>query len=322
MKKNYRWGILGAGNIAEKFCTALDFVEGSEVYAVASRDEVKAKEYAERHGATKVYNNYDDLIANDNIDIIYIATPHAFHFEHAMACIRRGRAVLCEKPLTLRYEQNVALIAAAAGVFFMEGMWTSCMPFMQKVKALIAEDVIGEVKYLSADFCFNLPFNENSRLFNKALGGGSLMDVGIYPLFLATALLGTPTKVKTKAKLTSTGVDEYCNMALQYAGGATAQLISGISFQSSITADIVGTKGRIAIHNPWFKATDFSCYLADGTVENFSMPHGSNGFEHEIKEVMYCLDHGLKESTKMPHGLTLAVSKIMQDILAEIGVVY
>jgi len=324
MKKNYRWGILGAGKIAEKFCAAINFVEGSEVYAVASRDEAKAKDYAERHGAQKWYNNYNELMADPAVDIIYVATPHNFHYEQAMACINNKKAVLCEKPLTLRYSESFALTEAAkaAGVFFMEAMWTACMPFLQKVKALIAADVIGEVKYLSADFCFNFPFDEESRVYNKALGAGSLLDVGIYPLFLATTLLGEPSLIKSITKLTGTGVDEYCNMSLQYAGGASAQLVCGISFQSPITADIIGTKGRINIHNPWFKATDFSVYLEDGTTEDFSIPHGCNGFEHEVIEVMHCLEKGLLQSEKMPHQLTLSMSRIMEDVLNEAGIVY
>jgi predicted dehydrogenase len=182
--------------------------------------------------------------------------------------------------------------------------------------------VIGVPEYVAADFGFFTPFNEESRLFNKLLGGGSLMDVGIYPIFLATIILGEPSQLKTIAKITSTGVDEYCNTVLQYANGATAHLVSSIGFNTAIEAEISGAKGRIVIQNPWFKATDFRMELNDGTIEKFSMPHQSNGFEHEIREVMHCLDNGLLQSTKMPHQLSLSISKIMEEILKQAGVKY
>ena len=324
MSKNYRWGILGAGRIADKFCTALDFVKGSEVYAVASRDIENAKAYASRYKASQYYDNYDDLIKDENVDIIYIATPHAFHYEQTLDCLRHKKAVLCEKPMSLSYRQTKQMIDTATenDTFLMEAMWTSCMPFIAKIKLLIREDVIGEPRYVSADFGFTVPVDVNSRLFNKALGGGSLMDVGIYPLFLATLILGEPTTIKTISKLTVTNVDEYTNVILQYENESTAQLLSTISFNTAIEAEIIGTKGRIEIRNPWFKATAFSLHLNDGSTENFIIPHESNGFEHEIREVMRCLDYGLIQSDLMPHRLTLSISKTMEEILRQANVAY
>jgi predicted dehydrogenase len=324
MNKKYRWGILGAGKIADKFCTALDYVEGAEVYAVASRNMDNANAFAAKYNAAKCYDHYKDLMEDEAVDIIYIATPHAFHFEQAMACLLHKKNVLCEKPMTLSYHQTLALVNTAKenAVFLMEAMWTSCMPFLEEIQSLIKADVIGTPQYVAADFGFFTPFNVESRLFKKSLGGGSLMDVGVYPVFLATALLGEPSQLKTIAKLTSTGVDEYCNTVLQYENGATAHLVSSIIFNTAIEAEISGAKGRIIIQNPWFKATDFRLELNDGTIEKFSMPHQSNGFEHEIKEVMYCLDNGLLESSKMPHQLTLSISKIMEEILMQAGVKY
>jgi predicted dehydrogenase len=324
MKKNYRWGILGAGRIAEKFCTALNFVEGASVYAVASRDGENAKAYATKFKATKFYDKYEDLMQDENVDIIYIATPHAFHFEQTMACVKKAKHVLCEKPMALSYRQTVAMIEAAKEnkVFLMEGMWTACMPFIEKIKKLIDDDVIGKLQYVSADFGFNAPVDLEGRLYNKSLGGGSMMDVGIYPLFFVTLLLGEPSLAKAVYKLSATGVDEYMNVVLQYPDGKTASLLSSIYFNTAVEAEIIGTKGRIKIENPWFKATDISVYLADESVQKFSMPHLSNGFEYEIMEVMNCLDKGLLESEKMPHQLTLLISKIMENILVQGGVVY
>ncbi len=324
MSKNYRWGILGAGHIAEKFCTALTFTEGAEVYAIASRDRSKASAFATKHQAPVWYDNYEALMTDENVDIIYIATPHVFHPEQAIACMKHQKPVLCEKPLSLSYHQTTAMIDAANenNVFFMEGMWTACMPFMDKIRQLVKDDAIGMLQYISADFGFNAPVNLEGRLYKKALGGGAMLDVGVYPLYLATSLLGVPEQIKVISKLAETGVDEYTNIALKYETGATVQLISSIVFQTNIEATIIGTKGRVNIKNPWFKATDLTVHLNDGTKEEFHLPHLSNGFEHEIKEVMHCLDNGLLQSEKVPHALSLSMSKITGYILKDAGVVY
>lgn len=324
MSKSYRWGILGAGRIAEKFCTAINFVEGSELYAVASRDINNAKAFAAKFNAAVFYDRYEDLMKDENVDIIYIATPHAFHYEQTMACIQNKKAVLCEKPMALNQRQTIEMVSAAKqnNIFLMEAMWTACMPFIEKIKSLIAADVIGKPQYVSADFGFATPVDLDGRLYNKSLGGGSMLDIGIYPLFLATLILGDPSLTKVVSKLTATGVDEYMNVVLQYAGGETAHLLSSISFNTPIEAEIIGTKGTIKIQNPWFKATQFSVHLDDESVQNFSMPHLCNGFEYEIKEVMHCLGNGLLESKKMPHQLTLSLSEIMEDALNQTGVKY
>ncbi len=324
MSKVYRWGILGAGRIAEKFCEALCFVEDAEVYAVASRNIENAKNFAQKFKATKSYNSYDDLVKDKNIDIIYIATPHAFHYEQTMLCLQNNKHVLCEKPMSLSYAQTSEMLARAvqSNLFLMEGMWTSCMPSINKIVSIINDGIIGEPKYVSADFGFSAPLDVNGRLFNKHLGGGSVMDVGIYPTFLATLIFGEPSVIKTVSKLTLTGVDEYANVVMQYPNDQSAQILSSIAFNTPIEAVIIGTKGRIKIDNPWYKATNFSIILNDGNTENFSMPHLSNGFEHEIKEVTNCLNNGFIESNKMPHKLTSSLSKIMEEILHQAGVVY
>ncbi len=324
MNKNYRWGILGAGRIAEKFCTAMAVVEGSSVYSVASRDLENAREFAAKHQAVTFYNSYNDLVRDENVDIIYIATPHAFHYEQTMLCLNNGKPVLCEKPLSLSYKQSAEMIAVAheKKLFLMEGMWSRFMPSIEKILSLIKEDAVGKLQYVSVDFGFTAPYDVEGRLFNKSLGGGSVLDIGVYAIFLATLIFGEPSVIKAVSKLSETGVDEYANMILQYPGGETAHLLTSIVFNTPLEAEIIGTKGRILIKNPWYKATEFMMQIADSEQQNFSMPHESNGFEHEIKEVMYCLDNGLLQSEKMTHALTLSISKIMDEVLRQAGVVY
>jgi predicted dehydrogenase len=316
--KTYRWGIFGAGKIAHKFCTALNFVNGAQVYAIASRNAENAQTFAAKHNAAKFYTSYLDLVNDPDIDIIYIATPHAFHYEHTMLCLQHHKHVLCEKPMSLNSTLSKAMtdFATQQGVFLMEGLWTRCMPFIEKILNLIADDAIGAIKHIQADFGFAAPFHTNGRLFNKALGGGSVLDVGIYPIFLATMILGKPSTVKAFITKTITNVDERADMLLEYPNGATAHLLSTIAFNTPITATILGTKGRIEVHNPFFKATDLSLILNNGTTETFSYPHLCNGFEYEIEHVMHCLENGLLQSPKVPHSFTLQVSNIMDEVLS------
>jgi predicted dehydrogenase len=324
MSKNYRWGILGAGRIAEKFCTALCFVEGSEVYAVASRDMAKAKDYASKFNAAVFYNSYEELVKDENVDIIYIATPHAFHYDQAMLCLDNNKPVVCEKPMSLSHKQTSKMIAVATQkkLFLMEGMWTRFMPFLEKILSLIKEDLIGRPQYVNVDFGFTAPVDLNGRLYNKSLGGGSTLDIGVYCIFLATLLLGESPVIKTVAKIEETGVDGYANVIMQYGGGETAHILTSIIFNTALEAEIIGSKGRIKINSPWYKATEFSVHLVNDESESFSMPHASNGFEYEIREVMRCLDNGLLQSDKMPHKLTLSISKTMDEVLKQAGVSY
>ena len=324
MSKNYRWGILGAGRIAEKFCTALCFVEGSEVYAVASRDMAKAKDYASKFNAAVFYNSYEELVKDENVDIIYIATPHAFHYEQTMLCLDNNKPVVCEKPMSLSHKQTSKMIAVATQkkLFLMEGMWTRFMPFLEKILSLIKEDVIGRPQYVNADFGFTAPVDLRGRLYNKSLGGGSTLDIGVYCIFLATLLLGESPLIKTVAKIEETGVDGYANVIMQYGGGETAHILTSIIFNTALEAEIIGSKGRIKINSPWYKATEFSVHLVNDESESFSMPHAANGFEYEIREVMRCLDNGLLQSDQMPHKLTLSISKTMDEVLKQAGVSY
>jgi predicted dehydrogenase len=324
MKRNYRWGILGAGRIAEKFSLALDHTEGNEVYAVASQDGNRAREFADKHGAPKAYTGYQALVEDPEVDIIYIATPHSFHKEQAELCLAHRKPVLCEKPLalTLRESEEIIRKAKETGVFFMEGMWSSCMPATRKALEIIKDDLIGPVQFIRADFGFNAPVDLQGRLYNIELGGGSLLDVGVYPLFLAHNFLGEPSKIQSLGKLASTGADEYCNIQLQYPGGETAMIYSSITVKTSLTAEIAGTKGRIYLQAPFYKSNELILELNTGEKTSFAFPHEVNGFEFEIRKVAESLDNGLLECEWMPHSYTLAVARVMDTVRKQIGIDY
>ncbi|MEJ7768671.1 MAG: Gfo/Idh/MocA family oxidoreductase [Chitinophagaceae bacterium] len=324
MHKPFRWGILGAGNIAEKFASALNYTENAEIYAVASRDADKAKKLADKYGASHAYGHYNQLAEDPSVDIIYIATPHAFHCEQAIMCLQHKKAVLCEKPMALSLEQVRRMVNAAKknSTFLMEGMWSAFMPSITKMQELIAQDAIGPVQFIRADFGFQAPTDATNRLYNLELGGGSLLDVGIYPLFLTTLLLGEPSRIQSMATLAETGADACCSMQFQYPGGEFANIFSSITFKSSLTAEITGTKGRILLHRPFYKATSISLEPDEGEVQQFSLPHEHNGFEYEIREVMQCLEKGLVECPLMPFENSLVMAGVMDTVRAQCGVVY
>lgn len=324
MTRTYRWGILGAGNIANKFASAIKYTANAEVYAVASRDINKAKEFSGKYGAAKVYGRYDQLVEDAGVDIIYIATPHVFHCEQVIMCLEHKKAVLCEKPMALSFQQVTKMVNASREyqTFLMEGMWSAFMPSIKKAVELINQDIIGPVKYIRADFGFQAPSDPNNRLYNLKLGGGSILDVGIYPLFLTTLLLGEPSRIQSMAKLAATGADECCSMQFQYAGGQLANIFSSIGVKTSLTAEITGAKGRILLPAPFYKATALSLELNDGESKQFSFPYEHNGFEYEIREVMQCLEKGMIECPGMLHERSLTMARMMDTVREQCGVVY
>jgi predicted dehydrogenase len=224
----------------------------------------------------------------------------------------------------MNHQQAAELIDLATknNVFLMEAMWTSCMPFMGKIQEIINAGIIGDIQYLHSSLCFTAPNNYEDRLYNKALGGGSVLDVGVYVLSFATKILGEPSAMKSLVTMAATGVDATANMILQYPSGATAHLLSSIAITTPQECSIVGTKGRIYVEEPMYKATDFTLSLHNGETKTYSFPHLCNGFEYEVKEVMHCLNEGLLQSEKVPHSQTLIVSQLMDTILQEVGIDY
>jgi predicted dehydrogenase len=326
MNKIFRFGIIGPGKIATKFCQSLQTLsDEAQVYAVASRDAERAKLFAEEFKATKVYTSYQELVADPQVDIIYIATPHPFHFEQTILCLNHGKAVLCEKPLTISFNQTSQLVSLAREkkVFLMEAMWSRFIPALVKVKELIDQGEIGEIKFMHADFGFLAPPNLELRTFNKSLGGGAQLDVGVYPMFLSLWLLGKPESIKAIGKLASTGADENTSAILGFKSGAVASIYSSFVADSVKEAVITGTKGTITIHAAWHKATSFALKkdLAD-KAELFDFPYESNGLQFQAVEVMRCLREGKLESPKLSVDMSLLMAETADEIMKQIGVSY
>lgn len=326
MKNYYKWGIIGPGKIANKFAVALTLAGGAQLEAVASRDGNKAREFAEKFNAPKYYDSYEALAKDPDIDAVYVATPHAFHCEQALLCLTHGKAVLCEKPMALSHRQVEKMVQAARenNVFLMEAMWTRFLPHMEKILALIREGRLGTIKYVRGDFGFAGPYHTDNRLYNLSLGGGSLLDIGIYPLFLCLLVLGQPDEILASGVLAPTGADESCHALLRYKDGATAVFSSTFVCQTSITAEIAGTESLIQIPSAWYKNDKFTLRQPgpDGEQEQFQLEPMVNGFEYQIREVMQCIGKGLIESPSMSHDLSLLLSKTMDEIRRQLGVRY
>src|SRR5688572_13717091 len=252
-----RWGILGTGNIASQFARGLAELDDAELVAVGSRTAESAETFGERFSVPHRHGSYAALANDPDVDAVYVATPHPLHHDNTIMCLEAGKAVLCEKPFAINAGQAQAMIATARerGLFLMEAMWTRFLPHMVRLRELLAAGVIGEVRMLQVDFGFRTSFNPKSRLFDPALGGGALLDVGIYTTSLTSMIFGTPERVTGMAHLGETGVDEQSAMLFGYSGGRLALVSQAIRTNSPHEALLLGTTGKIRVHSSWWKAT-------------------------------------------------------------------
>ena len=323
-KKNFRWGIIGLGKIAHKFAQSIAVLEKANIYAVASRTPKKAKDFARQYNVEFSYTSYEDLMHCDGIDAIYIATPHILHFENTMLCLHHEIPVLCEKPFAMnnRQVQKMIALAKANNTFLMEALWTRFLPSIEKTLELIANDVIGEVHTVKADFGFKGVFDPQGRVFNNALGGGSLLDIGIYPLFLALLIFGKPNNIQASAIIGKTNVDETCAMILNFPKNKMAILDSTVLADTPTEAFIYGTKGTIHLHKQWHKPTKVSLHLYEHEVQNIELNYVSNGYSYEAEELRRCVENGLLESPKMNHAFSTLLMETMDTIRQKTGIHY
>jgi predicted dehydrogenase len=323
MQKKIKWGIMGPGRIAHKFAQSLKCSEAAEMTAVGSRSIERAEKFAKEYGIRRCYGSYADLTADPDVDIIYIATPHPAHFECALLCLKAGKAVLCEKPFTLNAAETKRLIktARASKLFLMEAMWMRYLPAIVKVRELLAQGAIGEIRMVKADFGNRIPWDPAGRLLNPELGGGALLDVGIYPVSFASMVLGdNPAKITGVAYLGETGVDEQFSAVLGYEAGKIASLSGAVRTSLSNEARIIGTDGYIRVPDFW-RASALELYQ-NGKMDKFEIPFLSTGYIHEAEEAMYCLREVLTESSVMPLDESLKIMKILDTLRKQWGLKY
>ncbi|MEN8116884.1 MAG: Gfo/Idh/MocA family oxidoreductase [Bacteroidota bacterium] len=325
MTKKYNWAILGCGRIAGKFAADLKLLSNAILYAAASRDITRAKEFANQFGFEKAYGSYDEMLNDPNVDAVYIATPHSHHREHTLLCLTNKKAVLCEKAFAMNLNEVKEMVACAKenNTFLMEAFWTIFQPSFAKAMEIIKSGELGSLKIVRSDFAFNAPYLEDKRLYNTELGGGSLLDIGIYPVFAALTSLGVPETIKSFADFSPTGSEESLNIIFKYSGGEMANLTSSFAAYSPVQTEYLCEKGYLVLNPRWHSPTDITIWKEGGEVSTIKSKHREGtGYQYEAKHVMECLDAGLIESPKMSWQMSLDLMGIMDRIRIDAGVFY
>lgn len=327
MQNKIRWGILGCGRIARKFAADLTLVDDAILMAAGARSIESANAFAKDFPVTYTHGSYEELVQNENVDVIYVATPHSEHYSNVMLCLEHNKAALCEKAFAVNYRQAKAMIdkAREKKVFLMEALWTKFLPNHQKLQSLLQENKIGDIKSVLINFGFAPQPPVPPRLFDRSLAGGTMLDIGIYNVFMAMSVLGKPATIKAFMTPASTGVDEQCAVTLLYENGAIAQLFSTFSSNLATEANINGTNGRIKLTHRF--------YSQDATIEYYSGQPDSkqiievergegHGYQHEAQHVCDCLHKGVTESPVMSHNDTLQLMEVLDAIRKEAGIKY
>ena len=316
MHKTINWGIIGLGNIAHKFATDLLTIKDAKIYAVASRNQEKANEFASKYNATKAYSSYEALAKDPHIDAVYIATPHTLHKENTILCLDHGIAVLCEKPFAMDSDELNEMIAKAKdkNVLLMEALWTYFLPHYRYVLKALEDRIYGDVIKLEADFGFYRAFDNSSRLFNKSLGGGSLLDIGIYPIFASLSALGIPKHIKANATYFENGVDSSCDMVFEYEKNVKAILKSTLIEDTPTEAIFHCEKGIIKINHQFHNPSTISLIPNEGEAETIDFNNKTIGYNYEAIHFNELLRQGKTESNVMSFEFSQSLIKTLDDV--------
>ena len=324
MKKKYKWGILAPGKMSAKFTRGLKLLDNVDLYAVGSRDINRAKQFAAEFGFEKAYGSYEELVNDSRVDVIYVASPHSHHHEHTMLCLRHGKAVLVEKAFALNSREANEMIdeASRQQVFLMEALWPPFQPLYRKIRELLYSGEAGKIIHMDARFGFQAPFNPTDRKFNLDLGGGSLLDIGIYTVIDALWFLGVPDDVTANATFSETGSEDSISIRFGYRDGRMATLYSSFRTAAGIGCDLLCEKGNLHFS----RGRDMSQRLkvsinGKEDVEYSLLPEGM-GYHYEAIEVMKCLDEGRLESDIVPHSFTRNLMETLDRIRKSAGITF
>jgi predicted dehydrogenase len=321
--RTIRWGVLATGGIASRFAEDLRLVPDARAVAVASRTPEAAARFAQTHGIDRTYGSWQALAEDPEVDIVYVGTPHVAHHQAAKLMLTHGKAVLCEKPVTINADQAHDLVdtARANNVFFAEALWTRTIPAVLRMMELIKDGAIGEVGMVTADFSRHTDVEPGHRLRDPRLGGGALLDLGVYPIGFAQMVLGDPAGVQAVAKLSPEGVDQTAGVLLTYPNGATAMATCSLAVDGSTTATVSGTDGRIDLPPGFHNPSELTLHR-DGSDQRETYAYEGNGLRFQAIEAGRCLREGLIESPLLPLADTLTVMRTMDRARVLIGVTY
>jgi predicted dehydrogenase len=316
-----RWGILGTGGIAHTFAADLRLTDTGEIVAVGSRTAESAREFADEHGVPNRHASYADLVADPDVDVVYVATPHPLHHDNALLALRAGKHVLVEKPFTMNAAEarDVVRVARETGLFCMEAMWTRFLPHVAVIRDWLAAGVLGDVVTVTADHGQWFAEDPDFRLFAPELGGGALLDLGVYPVSFASMVLGPPSRIVALADPAFTGVDGQTSMVFGYDSGAQAVLTCTLRAKSPTRAAIMGTTARIEVDGDFYAPAGVSLISRDGDVSRVESVHEGRGLRHQADEVARCLAAGEVESPVLPLDETISVLATMDAVLSLAG---
>lgn len=321
--QSFNWGVIGPGNIANTFAKAIASSKKGKILAVASRSEERAIDFANTYKIEKIYSDYGQMLADPEIDIIYIATPHNFHYQQAKMCLEAGKHVLVEKPCTVNAQQmqTLADLAQSKNLLLQEALWSRFMPCLSQLRQLLNEGIIGDIQYIQSEIGFAFQKQENSRLLKAELAGGSLLDLGIYSITVSQFLLQEhPDKVQAMGQLTDLKVDGHVFANMHYASGRYAQFTCSMLSQTSNTMRIVGTEGYVNLPACFWDTDSAAIYRNDKLIQSIDIPHPINGFEYQIEESMKCIEQNMQCSDVMSHRDSIGVLSVMDNIRQQIGV--
>lgn len=322
MGKKYKWGILAPGKMAAKFAGGLRLLENAELFAVGSRDREKAAKFSNDNGFRKSYGSYEELAADPEVEVIYIASPHSHHREHAILCLQNKKAVLCEKAFALNSREAEEMISVARenGTFLMEALWPPFQPFYKKGHEILGSGILGKIIHLHAYFSFIPPFDPADRKFNISLGGGSLLDIGIYPVIDALTFLGIPAGIKASASFCETGSEESISAILTFNDGSQATIYSSFRTNTGIGCELFCEKGNLILSRGRDMNQRITLSIHGKESETFTFSPPGLGYHWEAEEVMNCLDKGLTESPVVPLAFTSDLMKTLDRLRKEAGI--
>jgi predicted dehydrogenase len=322
--KKYNWGIIGAGWIASKFAEDMKLLPKADLRAVASRSADRAKKFAEEYDIPVAYGSWEEMAMDDAIDVVYVATHHPFHYENTLACLKKGKAVLCEKPFTMNLGELQELVDTARSnkVFLMEGIWTRFLPSTRRVLEIMESGELGKLCSVYADFGFRLEYDPGHRLFDPAKGGGALLDIGIYPVFISMLTAGKPLNIKANARFADTGVDHSCSMIFEQKEEVVSSLNYTLLSDSPVEASLLFENGWIRMESWWLTPGPITVYRHEQESERIEFPEPGVGLHHETTEVMDCLDKSLTESPTLPLDFSLELMETLDGIRDTCGIRY
>jgi predicted dehydrogenase len=316
MRKNYKWGMLGAGRIANKFADGLKELPDANRYAVAARSLERAEIFKGNHGFEKAYGSYEEMLSDPQVNAVYISTTNNLHYDHTMMSLEAGKAVLCEKPFASNLKQVEEMVAKAyeKNVFLMEALWSRFLPSMIQFKEQMGKGTVGKPLLLQCNFGFISPFDPYKRVYDLALGGGSIPDIGIYPVFTAMYLFGYPVEIKVMSVPAPTGSDWTTSILFKHKNKEISMLTSSYETNLDNEARLYGDAGLLKLHSMFHMPTRLSVNRNDGGEEEIPMLSVGNGYNYEAKEVMDCMDKGWIESPQMPLSFSLDLMRVLDEV--------